>query len=414
MNTTSQRSSILLVAVVAFTAGGGGVASQSPTPSWPQWRGPARDGVAQLTTPATWPTTLTKRWEATVGAGHASPVVAGGRVVLHSRQGDREMTRAFDLTSGKELWRNEYPAPYTMNSAARGHGPGPKSTPVVAGDRVFTFGISGILSAHDLASGRVLWRTNAPQAPPEFGTAMSPIVVDSHVVVHLGANDSGALTAFDVATGTPRWQWTGDGPAYASPVAVDIAGTRQIVTQSENAVIGVGATNGQLLWRIPFKTSYDQNSITPIVVKDVVIYSGLESGTTAIRVIRKGNAWAVEPLWKNDQVAMYMSTPVVAGGTLFGLSHRSRGQFFAIDLTSGKVLWTTPGREGENASIMLAGDLLLMSTTNAELIVARASTTRFEEVKRYTIAASAVWAHPAIAGRLILVKDVEKLICWEI
>jgi outer membrane protein assembly factor BamB len=122
----------------------------------------------------------------------------------------------------------------------------------------------------------------------------------------------------------------------------------------------------------------------------------------------------VEPLWKNDQVAMYMSTPVVAGSTLFGLSHRSRGQFFAIDLMSGKMLWTTPGREGENASIMLAGDLLLLSTTNAELIVARASTTRFEEVKRYTIAASAVWAHPAIAGRLILVKDVEKLICWEI
>jgi outer membrane protein assembly factor BamB len=415
MKTNSfQLSSIFLAAVVLLVARDASVKSQHPTASWPQWRGPARDGVAQLTIPPVWPATLTKRWEATVGAGHASPVVANGRVVLHSRQGDREVTRAFDLTSGKELWRSEYPAPYTMNSAARGHGPGPKSTPVVAADRVFTFGISGILSAHDLSSGRVLWRIDAPQAPPEFGTAMSPIVIDSHVVVHLGANDSGTLTAFDVATGKPRWQWTGDGPAYASPVAAEIAGMRQIVTQSENAVIGIGATSGQLLWRLPFKTSYDQNAITPIVVKDVVVYSGLESGTTAIRVTRKGSAWAVEPLWKNDQVAMYMSTPVVASGTLFGLSHLRRGQFFAIDLASGKTLWTSAGREGENASIMLAGNQLLLSTTNAELIVARVSTTRFEEVKRYTIANSAVWAHPALVGRLILVKDVEKLICWEI
>jgi len=388
--------------------------TQSSTASWPQWRGPTRDGVAQLAIPPTWPSTLTKRWEVTVGAGHASPVVAAGRVLVHSRQGDREVTRAFDLTSGKELWRNEYAAPYTMNPAARAHGPGPKSTPVVSGNRVFTFGISGILSAYDVASGRVLWRTDAPPAPPEFGTAMSPIVVDSSVIVHLGAHDSGALTAFDEATGKPRWRWTGDGPAYASPIVANIGGVSQLVTQSENAVIGIGAKDGQLLWRIPFKTSYDQNSITPVVVNDLVVYSGLSSGTTAIRVTRKSSTWTTEPLWKNDQIAMYMSTPVATGGTLFGLSHHSRGQFFALDLATGKTLWTTPGREGENASVMLAKDLLLLSTTNAELIVARTSRTKFDEVKRYTIADSAVWAHLAIAGRAILVKDVEKLICWEV
>ena len=407
-----MHSVLFVIALSVFGAALVAETRQSATGSWPQWRGPARDGVARLALPATWPQTLTKRWEVTVGAGHASPVVAGNRVVLHAREGEREVVRAFDLSSGKELWRNEYAAPYTMNSAARGHGPGPKSTPAVDGQRIFTFGISGILSALDLSTGRLLWRTEAPASPPEFGTATSPIVVDSDVIVHVGAHDSGALSAFDAATGKPRWRWTGDGPSYASPVVAEIAGTRQLVTQSENAVVGIGLANGQLLWRVPFKTSYDQNSITPVVVKDLVIYSGLDSGTTAIRIVSKGTSWATAPVWKNEQVSMYMSTPVASAGALFGLSHRNRGQFFALDLSTGKTLWTTPGRDGENASIILAGDVLLLSTTNAELIVARASPARFEEIKRYTIANSAVWAHPAVADRNILIKDIDKLICW--
>jgi outer membrane protein assembly factor BamB len=279
---------------------------------------------------------------------------------------------------------------------------------------VFTFGISGILSAHDIATGKVLWRTDAPPAPPEFGTAMSPLVDGANVIVHLGANDQGALTAFDAATGKQRWRWTGDGPAYSSPVVATIGGTRQLITQSENAVIGIDAGSGQLLWRLPFRTNFDQNSITPVVVDDIVIYSGLENGTTAVRVVRKGATWSTKPVWKNEQVSMYMSTPTVIAGTLYGLSHRNRGQFFAIDLKTGRTLWTTPGREGDNASIIAAGRTLLLSTTEGELIVARPNAAKFEEIKRYDIAESAVWAHPAIAGRSILVKDVDKLICWSL
>ena len=399
--------------IAALVSGSVALGAQAPR-QWSQWRGPQRNGEAALTVPASWPQTLTKRWEVAVGAGHASPIISGDRVIVHARQAEREITRAFDLKSGKEVWRSEYAAPYTMNPAARGHGPGPKSTPAVADGRVFTFGISGILSAHDVATGKMIWRSDAPPAPPEFGTAMSPIVEGGSVIVHVGAQDQGALTAFDVSTGKPRWRWTGDGPGYASPVIATISGSRQLITQSENAVIGIDPAGGQLLWRIPFRTNYDQNSITPVVVNDVVIYSGLESGTTAIRIVRKGTTWTPEPVWKNEQVSMYMSTPVVIGSTLYGLSHRNRGQFFAIDIQSGRSLWTTAGREGENASIMAAGALLLLSTTEGELIVARANPAKFEEVKRYRIAESAVWAHPAVSGASIVVKDVDKLICWSL
>jgi outer membrane protein assembly factor BamB len=120
------------------------------------------------------------------------------------------------------------------------------------------------------------------------------------------------------------------------------------------------------------------------------------------------------PAWENEQVSMYMSSPVLDGTTLYGLSHRNRGQFFALDVATGRTLWTTKGREGENASLMAGGSFLLLSTTNAELIVARPNSTKFEEIRRYTIAPSAVWAHPALARGALLVKDVDKLICWSL
>jgi outer membrane protein assembly factor BamB len=388
--------------------------AQTPGASWPHWRGPARDGVASgFTVPAAWPAQLTKKWQAKVGVGHASPVVSGNRVVVHSRFESREVVAAYDLESGKQLWQDGIDAPYTMNPAARGHGPGPKSTPAIAGGRVFTLGISGIFSAHDLATGKLLWRKNAPPAPPEFGTASSPLVDGNVVIAFLGGTGAGALAAMDVATGTERWRWTGDGPAYSSPIMATFAGTKQIIVQSQNKLVGVNAADGRRLWEVAIKTPYDQNSVTPLVAGDVVISAGLDTPTIAYSVTAgSGKGWTATPRWRNEELSMYMSSPAVGGTAIFGLSNKNRGQFFAVDAATGKTLWTTKGREAENASIVRAGDYLLLATTNSELIVARANAARYEEVKRYVVADSAMWAHPAFAGRTIIVKDVDTLTAW--
>ena len=408
----SKRVSVLLCFCVSVCCMFS-VYAQAPAASWPQWRGPARDGVASsFTPPAAWPAQLTKRWEAPVGAGHSSPVVSGNRVVLHSRQGNREVIAAYDLQSGKRWWEDGVDAPYTMNPAATGHGPGPKSTPAIAAGRVFTLGISGIFSAHDLATGKLLWRKPAPPTPPDFGTATSPMVDGTTVIAFLGGTNKGALTASDVATGAVKWEWSGDGPSYVSPIVVTIGGTRQIITQSQNALVAVDAATGQLLWRVPIKTPFDQSSVTPVTIGELLLYAGLENPTIALRIARTGTQWTATPAWSNDQVSMYMSSPAAIGATVYGLSNKNRGQFFAIDAATGKTLWTTKGRDAENASIVRAGDYLLLGTTNSELIVARANPARFEELKRYTVADSAMWAHPAFAGRTIVVKDVDKLIAW--
>jgi outer membrane protein assembly factor BamB len=384
----------------------------APDTDWPQWRGPKRDGSIDVALPAQWPEALKKRWEIRVGAGHASPVVSGNRVVVIAREGDQEIVRALDVDSGREIWRAMYPAPFTVNPAAQMHGPGPKSTPAIAGGRVFTFGIGGILSAFDLANGKLIWRVPAPSVLPQYGTATSPLIDGTSVIVHIGGEEHGALTSFDAATGKPRWQWRGDGPGYGSPIIATLGGVRQVIAQTQKFLVGLNASNGTLLWQVPFTTDFDQNAFTPVVFQDLVINGGIDQPLTAIRPKFEGGKWIAETVWTNLQTPMFMSSPVLIGETIYGLTQRSKGQFVAIDAATGKTLWNTQGREGDNASMLGSRSWLLASTTDGNLVIARANPRKFEEVRRYQIAPSAVWAHPAVTAGLIIVKDVDTLTGW--
>ena len=395
------------VTLAAFLAAPGATGAD-----WPQWRGPTRDGFVNTALPTEWPQALKKRWEMPVGIGHASPVVSGNRVVVLAREGDHEIVRALDVASGKEIWRATYAAPFMVNPAAQSHGPGPKSTPAIAGGRVFTFGISGVLSAFDLASGKLIWRVPAPAVLPQYGTATSPLIDGTNVIVHVGGENSGALTSFDAATGKPRWQWAGDGPGYGSPIIAVFGGVRQVIAQTQQLLVGLNALNGALLWQVPFTTDFDQNAFTPIVFQDLLINGGLDQPLAALRPKLEGGKWIVETVWTNLQTPMFMSSPVLIGSTIYGLTMRSKGQFVALDAATGKTLWNTQGREGENASMMASRSWLLASTTDGKLVVARANPQQYEEVRRYEIAPSALWAHPAITGNSIIVKDVDKVICW--
>ena len=390
-----------------------GLASALGAADWPQWRGPARDGRAAVAPRAAFPETLTPAWKIAVGEGHASPVVVGDRVYVFAREGEDEVALALDLATGRRLWRHAAPAPYTMNSAATSHGKGPKATPAVAGGRVFTFGISGILTALDAASGRVAWRKEFAkeygEAAPLYGAAQSPVVDAGRVIVHVGGPGKGALTAFDAATGAVAWTWKGDGPAYASPVVATIGGVRQVVTLSESFLVGVSADTGQLLWQVPFTTSWVQNAVTPIVTGDTVVYSGLDHPLRAIRLARGASGWTTSPVWANDEVAAYMSTPVLEGGRLYGFSHRKRGQFFCLDAATGRTVWLSEGRQGDNAALVSAAGALFALTTGSELLALPLKGAGFAPVRRWPVAESPTWAHPVVTGAGVLVKDKTQL-----
>lgn len=382
---------------------------------WPGWRGPGRDGqVSGYTAPAKWPEKLTPGFKVEVGLGHSSPVVAGDRVFIHSRQGDDEVVSALALADGKVLWRKTYPAPYQMNPAATGHGPGPKATPAVADGRLYTLGISGILSAWDTASGELAWRKEFggkfKHTSPLFGASASPLVDGGRVVVAVGGHDSGALIAFDAKSGAELWSRAEEGPGYASPVVMELGGVRQVVTQMQSSVVGVAAGSGELLWRIPFDTAYFQNIVTPLVVGDRLIYSGLDKGTTAVKPIQGEAGFKMEPVWHSDEVALYMSSPIRVGDRICGLSHKKKGQLFCLDAASGKTLWTNEGRVGDNAAVYAAGSVLLVVNDGGELIVANASGATYQELARYDLAPKATWSSPAVVGKTLLVKDYDSLI----
>jgi outer membrane protein assembly factor BamB len=402
----------ILVTALAACALGGRPEAAPASSAWPQWRGPNRDGrVSGLAPRASWPETLTPGWKVRVGAGHSSPIVSGDRVYQFSREGENEVVRALDLGSGRELWRQAYPAAYEMNSAASGHGKGPKSTPVLTDGRLVTFGITGVLSAWNAADGRLLWRktfeSSHRASSPIYGTAMSPLVESGRVIAHVGGDGDGALVALDAASGAPVWSWKGDGPGYASPVVATFEGVRQVVTQSQNALVALAADTGALLWKLALRTPWEQNAVTPIVSGGLVVYSASTSAQR--RATAKKGAFALETAWTNPDVASYLSTPVLEGGRLYGLSHRKKGQWFCVDAASGRTLWLSDGRQAESAAILAGAGMLFLLDTDGSITLAAPDTAAFRPLRRWSVASSATWAHPVVLDTGVLVKDVDSL-----
>ena len=377
---------------------------------WTQWRGPNRDAVSHSGQAGrSWPAELTRRWRAEVGAGQSSPVVSGSSVFLFSREGDMEVARALDLQSGRVLWRQGYRAVYDVYPGAASYGSGPRSTPVIQDGRLFTLGIGGTLSAFDAATGRLLWQKDFagrfPSAAPPFGTSMSPLVTGGLLVVHAGGHDGGALIAFDPATGSEKWSLQGDGPSYSSPILTTISGQEQIVVQVHRRILGVEPTAGRVLWSVPFVTPCDQNIVTPLRAGDRLLVSSLDKGTLAIEVKRTGTAWAAETVWHTTEVSMYMSSPVLVHGRVVGLSHKKRGQYFALDPLTGKVQWTSEGAKGENAAFVVADEGLFVLQGEGTLLVLPPDGAAFTPIRRYRVAESATFAHPVPTASGLLIKD---------
>jgi outer membrane protein assembly factor BamB len=238
---------------------------------------------------------------------------------------------------------------------------------------------------------------------------MSPLVSAGRLVVHVGSGGVGALLALDPRTGETLWRWEGDGPGYASPVVTEVDGVSHVITMSETRLIGVDLESGALLWERPFTTPYAQNSVTALVRGDLLVFSGLDQGVSAARLARGPQGWSLEPLWHSAEISLYMSSPVALGETLYGFSHRKRGQFFAAELSSGAVRWFSEGRQGENAALLGSERVLYALTPAAELLAFRPDAGRFEPLASYSVADTPTWAHPAPLADGFLIKDLESL-----
>ncbi len=402
------RGGAVLLAMVGLIGLPPGGARQSSGDDYPQWRGIHRDGSASaFLVPAQWPDTLTMQWKAEIGAGYATPIVVGDTVYTFTRQNGHEVATALDAATGDIVWETGYLAPYEMFSATRAHGEGPKATPLFHRNRLYTHGISGAVSAFDATTGDLLWQVPPPDDQPFFGAAVSPLADGDLVILHPGY---GPLTAFDARTGDIVWTSGGYG-VYASPVIAELGGVHQVVSVAGEHVEGVAVAAGELLWEYPIDPQMI-HAVSPLVYNDTVLVTGQNSGVKALRPVKQNGMWNVEVVWETTEVSMTLSNPVLIADTLFGLSDRSSGQYFALDARSGDVLWLGQPREAENTAVVKAGDILFLLNDDAELIVARASREAFDPVTRYTVADSPTWAQPVISGRRVFVKDRSSVALW--
>jgi outer membrane protein assembly factor BamB len=257
------------------------------------------------------------------------------------------------------------------------------------------------------------------EAYPVFGMAISPLVAGNLLIAPVGGNMRSKLTAFDTRSGEVRWEWGAEnlhpelGLGYSSPILAEVGGARQIVFWSGRDLIGLAPETGKALWTFPFKSQWD-SVVTPVFHDGMVILSGNPMGTVAVRINRQGAAWLPQQVWQQQEVFTYMNTPVAAKNLLFGLSVKNKGQFFCLDLGTGKTLWLSEGREGENASFLNAGESIFILTNDANLTVVRNSGKAFETIRRYQVADSATWAHPIVFDNQILVKDEATLALWSL
>lgn len=381
---------------------------------WPQWLGPNRDGRATgFTAPAQWPSELKQGWKVTVGQADTTPALAGGKLYVFARQEGNEVLMALDAATGKELWRDAYAADGASGPASRHSGP--RSTPVVTGGKVVTFGVRGTLSCLDAASGKVLWRKNDyPDSFPRFFTSASPVVVGGMVIAQVGGSGKGGIAAYDLASGDQKWLCDCGEPAYASPNLATVGGVKLVVALTDSALVAVSSADGKLLWQMPFQPQRRAyNAATPVVDGATVYISGAGRGTKAIQLSASGTEVAGRELWTNADVAVQFNTPLLKDGLLFGLT--DRGSFFCLNAENGQTQWTDPDRRGNGyGSIVDAGKVLLATSPDSELIVLAPDGKEFGQLAKYKVADGAIYGFPVAAGNRLFIQDDSSIAVWTV
>jgi outer membrane protein assembly factor BamB len=407
----------LLIGIAAVLSGVSGVQADD----WNQWRGANRSGkVSNFPIPKTWPSSLTKKWSIEVGQGHSSPIIVGDKAYALVRKGDNEITYCLSMKDGKTIWQDTVSAPFdSVIFPAQKLGKAPRSTPLIAGGKLYITGVGGMMTCFDAATGKVLWRKDFASMftvpMPICGAALSPLVDGKKIYIHAGQGDEGAFFALDKDTGKILWKWSGEGPAYSSPQIASIAGFRQIVTAAHNSWISLDPVDGKLLWRIPNRQNmFNHNSITPIIVGDTIITGANMRETIAYKISRAGGKWETAQLWATRNVTMSTSSPILDGNRIYAVNEKRRGQIVAMTLDSGQVFWACEGNKGENVTLYDVGADVLAFDAGGEMIVYNKTAKGLLQAAKYDVADSQVWASPAVSNNRILVKGAETLTLWEV
>jgi len=406
---------------------------------WPQWMGPRRDNVWREegileTFPAGGPKVL---WRAEVRGGYAGPAVAGGRVFvtdfvpeadLPGDNFDRKTARgtervlAFDLATGKPLWRHDYPVTYTISYPA-----GPRCTPTVDGDRVYTLGAEGDLLCLDAADGRVVWEKDLKKdydtKAALWGWAGHPLVDGKRLIVVAGTAKA-HVVALDTATGKELWR-AGTAPeqGYSPPTIIEAGGRRQVVLMKPDGMYAVDPENGAVLWETPYNADNGSIIMAPVRVGEWLYVGGFQEKNLLVKL--GTDAPGVEPVWRNKAkhgISAVNVQPFVDGDMLYGF--HEKGDLRGVQIPSGEVKWSTPGPLGERppatgtAFLCRHGERFFLFAETGDLVIASISPEGYREIDRAHLleptqsafGRAVVWSAPAYAERSVLVRNDKELL----
>jgi len=340
--------------------------------------------------------------------------VTGTRLILFHRVADREIVESLDALTGAPQWRHAYPTSYRDDF---GFDEGPRAVPVVADGVVYTYGAEGKLHAVDIAAGKPLWNVDAMRQfdvdKGFFGAAGSPLVEGGKVIANIGGR-KGGIVAFDAKTGTVAWTATSDAASYSSGIAATLVGRRYALFLTRAGLVGLDPANGQVRFQRPWRArqAASVNAATPVVVGNTIFVSA-EYGPGAGALQFDGTK--LVDLWTSDDVlSNHYATSVFHEGTLYGFHGRQEfGPVFrAVDLASGKVLWST-GRFGAG-SVTLAGNRLVIMRESGELVFAAVSPKSFQQIAAAQILPETVRAYPALADGVLYVRNDNTLIAVDL
>jgi outer membrane protein assembly factor BamB len=375
---------------------------------WPAFRGPGRNGIVRGVRIATdWSASPpVELWRRPVGPGWSSFAVRGGLVYTQEQRGDDEVVSCYNLTTGEPVWQHRDTARFFEANG----GAGPRSTPTLRGDRVYTLGATGILNALDAGNGAVAWSRNVASDTgtkvPVWGFSGSPLVVDGAVIIAA----SSTLAAYDLATGDPRWTRQADGDSYSSPQLMTIGGVEQVVLMGGAGAASVSPADGKLLWEHPWPGF---PIVQPAVMADgnLLITASGQSGTRRIAVARGPGGWTAEERWTSIGLKPYFNDFVVHEGHAFGFDGRILA---CIDVEDGKRKWKG-GRYGSGQLVLLSDqDLLLVLSEQGELALVKATPDQFTELARIPAIEGKTWNHPVLAGDVLLVRNDQEMAAFRL
>jgi outer membrane protein assembly factor BamB len=392
---------------------------------WPQWRGPDRDGhAASQPAISSLPKELKPIWKNAIGPGFSAPIVSGGKLLYLDEQEGQEVAHCLLATSGQEIWKTSY-----ANTEGDEWGSGPRTTPFIDGDRVYFQSMNGEFRCLNLADGKVLWgfpfkkygisfsTKSAEGTAARRGNNGSGVVDGNYVYVPVGAKGA-SIVCFEKLTGKEIWKTGDDEAAYSSFVIATLAGTKQLVTFTADALMGLNLKTGATLWRVPFKTVAKRHAATPVIDGDTVTVNSQTLGLVRTRIGQDGSGFTTTQAWANKPLTINLATPVLVDGHLYGYGPIRTKDYLCVNAATGELKWKQSGfgigkDQTDYASTIAMGKNLLVLTYDGQLVLIAANPEKYTELGRVQVCGK-TWSHPALADGKLYVRDGRELQCIDL